>query len=79
MITLTLYTTTGCHLCELAETILHNVSASHNVKVIAIEIGDDDELVARYGISIPVVRFSDNTELNWPFEQQDIESRIGQR
>ena len=78
MTTLAIYTTAGCHLCELAEAMLNKLSLSHNVTVIPIEIGDDDELVARYGIRIPVVRFSDNTELNWPFEQQDIERKIEQ-
>ncbi|MFW5451185.1 MAG: glutaredoxin family protein [Methylophagaceae bacterium] len=77
MISLTLYTTIGCHLCELADTLLNELSNQHNVVVEAIEIGDDDELVTRYGTIIPVVRFADNSELNWPFTLQDLEIKIG--
>ncbi len=44
----------------------------------AIEIGDDNDLVARYGTKIPVLKFADNSELNWPFELKDIKRKINQ-
>lgn len=63
---LLLYGTTFCHLCEQAEALLYvlGVSAAH------INITDDDELLARYGARIPVIRRLDNdTELGWPFDE----------
>jgi len=66
---LLLYGTTCCHLCEQAEALLHalGVSAAH------IDIADDEELLARYGTRIPVVRRPDNaTELGWPFDRESL-------
>lgn len=74
MTTLILFTTAGCHLCDQAEVILNAM----NVQIDKVEIGDDDDLVDRYGIRIPVLKFTDNSELNWPFEQHDIITRIQQ-
>lgn len=72
MTVITLFTTVGCHLCEQAEAMLNTI----DTQIVSIEIGDDDDLVAHYGTRIPVLKFADNSELNWPFEQQDIVARI---
>ena len=78
MITIILYTTAGCHLCDLADVILQELSNSYEVTINHTEIGDDDELVRRYGTIIPVVKFIDDSEIMWPFSQQDIEIKIEQ-
>ncbi|NQZ52875.1 MAG: glutaredoxin family protein [Piscirickettsiaceae bacterium] len=78
MISITFYTTAGCHLCELAETLLNDLSLHHQVTINPTEIGDDDDLVLRYGTTIPVVKFNDDSELNWPFNHHDLEIKIGQ-
>ncbi len=72
MTVITLLTTAGCHLCEQAEAILNTL----NVDVNKIEIGDDDDLVERYGTRIPVLKFADNSILNWPFDRLDILAKI---
>jgi glutaredoxin len=76
VISLTLYTTAGCHLCELAEDILSLAQANYDLSIKHTEIGDDDDLVGRYGIRIPVIKFPDGSELGWPFELSDIESKL---
>jgi glutaredoxin len=61
---LVLYGTTCCHLCEEAEAVLHavGVEAEH------IDIADDDVLLEKYGVRIPVVKRDDTgAELGWPF------------
>lgn len=73
---LTLFTTEGCHLCEEAHELLLNVADKHPLRIQLQEIGDDDALVARYGIRIPVVRFPDQQELDWPFTESDIKQII---
>jgi len=78
MITIILYTTAGCHLCDLADVILQELSNNYDLKINHTEIGDDDNLIARYGTTIPVVKFIDNSEISWPFSVQDIERRIDQ-
>lgn len=72
----TLYTTEGCHLCEEAHEILLNVADSQPLHVTLHEIGDDDALVAQYGIRIPVVQFPDLEELDWPFTEYQLEQII---
>lgn len=73
----TLYTTLGCHLCEQAEALLATVKQTHPMLTIfSQEIGDDDELVARYGIRIPVVARADGEEIGWPFDLQQLENFI---
>lgn len=70
---LVLYSTSHCHLCEQAETLLKNVQHQYAIQWQIIEISDSDELIAEYGIKIPVIRYVKNqTELFWPFTQADI-------
>lgn len=76
MISVTLFTTAGCHLCELADAILQSLSAENDLVFTHREIGDDDRLTERYGVIIPVIRFEDETELNWPFTQSDIQTKL---
>jgi len=66
---LTLYTSPGCHLCEQAEEILDYVGVSFS----AIDIGSDVNLVRKYGVRIPVVQRADGAELGWPFDSLDVE------
>ncbi|MDR5897882.1 glutaredoxin family protein [Halomonas vilamensis] len=63
MITLWLYTTLGCHLCEQLEAMVHTL-ANDEVALRHIEISDDDELIARYGVRIPVLVDAEGFELD---------------
>jgi len=64
-VTLLLYATQGCHLCEQAEALLQSV----DVRVESVEIADDENLLERYGARIPVVRRPETgEELDWPFD-----------
>jgi len=70
---LLLFTTLGCHLCEEAERMLATVSCSQSftLTVDAIDIADDEALVEKYGILIPVLkRARDGEELGWPFDEE---------
>ena len=70
--TIILFTTAGCHLCEQAKEILNTL----DIETIYNEIGDDDSLVERYGVKIPVLKFTDGSEMNWPFSRQDIQRKL---
>lgn len=62
---LILYGTSFCHLCEQAEAVLQaiGVEAEH------IDIAEDDALLEKYGVRIPVVKREDTgEELGWPFD-----------
>ncbi|MBU3071234.1 glutaredoxin family protein [Aestuariicella sp. G3-2] len=71
--TLFLYTTLGCHLCEDAKALAWPVMQHFGYRLHEIEIADDDQLVERYGIRIPVVQREDSgQELGWPFSQEQL-------
>lgn len=63
------YYTLGCHLCELAEAMLLAEQTRFQLAIDAVDIGDSDALIERYGVRIPVVQRLDNgSELAWPFD-----------
>ena len=68
---LKLYTTSCCHLCEEAFTLLIQLGLTDQLS--CIEITSDEKLLEQYGTCIPVLQRSDNlAELNWPFTEKDI-------
>ena len=69
------FTTLGCRLCEEAEKMLSAVASSQpfTLAVDAIDIADDEALVEKYGIRIPVLkRARDGEELGWPFGEEQL-------
>lgn len=71
-LTVTLFHTQGCHLCELAEALLAPWE-SRGIRVVQVDIAGDDALEDSYGIRIPVVRRDDDArELGWPFDATSL-------
>lgn len=67
------YTTSQCHLCELAEALLVNTPMPEPIPVDVVDIAQSEELVERYGTRIPVLRRSDTgAELDWPFTRDEL-------
>lgn len=70
---LTFYTTSQCHLCEVAEALLVNTPMPEPVPVDAVDIAQSALLVERYGTRIPVLHRSDTgAELDWPFTRDEL-------
>lgn len=69
---LTLYGTTGCHLCDQAEALLRQAGAARPLPWRYVDIALDEGLVARYGTRIPVLVAADGRELGWPFSLLDL-------
>ena len=68
---LTLYSTSNCHLCELAYALL--MPLAEGFKLTVVDIADDEALLAQFCLCIPVLHRNDSkAELNWPFNQADI-------
>ncbi len=71
MKSLTLYSTSHCHLCELAHALLMPLPAGFRLEI--IDIAEDEALLAQYGTRIPVLHRQDTkAELNWPFNAKDV-------
>ncbi|MDP3677948.1 MAG: glutaredoxin family protein [Methylotenera sp.] len=77
IIKLNLYSTSHCHLCEQAESLLVTLSKQYDINWVLIEITDDAELLENYGHIIPVIkRLNNHREIAWPFTIGDIERFI---
>jgi glutaredoxin len=53
--TLTIYSKPGCHLCDEMKQVVIRLSASIPVRLEEVDISQDPELEARYGLEIPVL------------------------
>ena len=51
---ITLYTRTGCHLCEDARLVIEQVCAELGEEYAEIDIDTDPSLVTRFGEEVPV-------------------------
>ena len=78
MIQLSLYTTLGCHLCTQLEGLVATL-ANQKVWLHHIEISDDDALVERHGVRIPVLVDSDGNELDRGFELARLSAWLRER
>ncbi len=69
---LILYSTSHCHLCDSAQSLLINYAKAFTLKI--IDIADNELLLEQYGVRIPVLlRVDMKAELNWPFDANDIQ------
>lgn len=75
MAKVTLYHTDGCHLCEQALALLQQVQPQ--VAYQLVDIINNDELVAKYQLHIPVISYN-NAQLMWPFNQVQLNEFLTQ-
>lgn len=73
---LTLFQRDDCHLCDLALEVLAQARAPEFESVF---IDCNDELEARYGIRVPVLRDEGrDAELEWPFDAGELQRWLGE-
>lgn len=61
---LLLFSTLGCHLCEHAKALVYPIADGFNYRLKEIDIADSDDLMARFGVKIPVLALWETTEEN---------------
>ena len=67
------YTTLGCHLCDIAKSLIDPVLQGTEYQLVSVEISEDEQLMEAYGIKIPVLKDpSRGIELSWPFEHEQL-------
>ena len=72
---LILFQRDDCHLCDLALDVLAQARVPEFESVF---IDGDDELEARYGIRVPVLRDEErDAELEWPFDAERLQRWLG--
>lgn len=67
MIRLRLYTTLGCHLCTQLEALLQRL-CREAYDLERVEVSEDEALVERYGVRLPVLVDEAGAELDRGFE-----------
>lgn len=73
---LILYSTSGCHLCELALEVIQPV-INDQYPFHEVDISTSEQLIERYGVRIPVVQRSDTgAELGWPFDATEFQAFV---
>lgn len=66
-----LFGTEGCHLCEEAAQFL----TTQNIAFAQQDIINDEACYERYRLTIPVLHHqTSQAELNWPFDQQQLQT-----
>ncbi len=74
MLSITLYSTVNCHLCEEALALCQTYIQQGLVRIQSIDMVDDDELYKNYAIRIPVLKREDSgNEMGWPFDENRLE------
>jgi hypothetical protein len=67
-----LYGTLGCHLCDDAEQLLVQAQAVLPIAWRTVDIALEQNLMTKYGASIPVLINEEGQSLHWPFSLLDI-------
>ena len=67
------YHTSDCHLCDVAEEMILPLLIASGVVAEAIDVADDQDAFARFGMQIPVLYFpATDTSVLWPFDRQAV-------
>ena len=69
---ITLYTGANCHLCEQAKALLYPLLSARGLRLVEIDIHQNEQLKEQYGIRIPVVALTNGQEKGWPFTAAQI-------
>jgi glutaredoxin len=78
VVTITLYSKAGCHLCDQVRDYLEDLAADYTVELQEIDIRRDLALFERYRYRIPVVAVDGVERLEGRIEWSDIHDLIGQ-
>jgi glutaredoxin len=76
MITVTLYTRAGCHLCDDAKEVLDAVRAEEPFALEVVDIDGDPALRALYTDEVPVVAVAGRKAFKYRLTAQDLRARL---
>lgn len=76
MIKVTMYTRSGCHLCDVAKEDLASIHQQYPHELLEIDIESDEDLESAYGFDIPVIEVGPYT-LKAPFDIQELKITLG--
>lgn len=75
MITVTLYTKSGCHLCDEVKEVLAELVAVYPHRLTEVDITQDPKIFAQYHLAIPVVHIG-ATALQAPITLDQLQTAL---
>ena len=73
---LTLYSKPGCHLCDEMKHVIDTVAARVPLWMDVIDITTNPELLARYGVEIPVLLIDGKKVAKYRVSAEELERRL---
>jgi glutaredoxin len=86
LISLTLFTKPGCHLCEEAKTVVDSVlnqfktenSAESPIELTEVNILEDEALKNQYSEEIPVLQINGQTHAYWRIDSERLTAALNE-
>ena len=79
MITLTLYSRPGCHLCDEMKAVIHRVAESTPLQLEEIDISTSHDLEERYGLEIPVLEVGGKKAAKYRISEEELRKVLAGR
>ena len=79
MLSVTLLTKPGCHLCDEARDHLDDWAADHEIDLHEVDIRSDDALFELYRYRIPVILVDNEVRLEGRITADDVASALGRQ
>ena len=79
MITLTLYSRPGCHLCDDMKAVVQRVGQGMPITMEIVDISTDPELEARYSLEIPVLLVDGRKAAKYRVSEEELQRILAAR
>ena len=76
---LKIYSKPSCHLCDDMKAIVHRAIAGQDISMEEVDISTDADLLARYGLEIPVLMIDDKKVAKYRITEGELRRLIGVR
>jgi len=79
VITVTVYSRAGCHLCDDMKEVVDRVARTLPLEVEVIDVSSDPALEARYGLEVPVLAVGGQKAAKYRVSEEDLRRMIRAR
>jgi len=76
MVSVTLYTRVGCHLCDVVKAQLDAAQAQQPFALAVVDVDTDAALVQQYGDEVPVVMVAGRKAFKYRLDPADFLDRV---
>ena len=76
---LTLYSKPGCHLCDEMKAVIDDVRGRVPLVLEVVDITMDPDLIALYGLEIPVLLIEGKKAAKYRVTAQELEEKLARR